>query len=90
MNGETDTIYRLARRVLLDALEALGTQREALVLVGAQAVYLHTGDANLVVAPYTKDADVALDPSLLLDEPKLAKALGRGKIKKTKNNLYYV
>lgn len=77
MNGETETLYRLARRVLLDALQALGPQHEALVLVGAQAVYLHTGDANLVVAPYTKDADVALDPALLQDEPLLADVLGK-------------
>ncbi len=33
-------LYVLARRVLLDALEALGDHREAIVLVGAQAVYL--------------------------------------------------
>lgn len=33
MNGETDILYRHARRVLLDAPEALGSQREALVLV---------------------------------------------------------
>src|SRR6187401_2744009 len=32
--------YVLARRVLLDALQALGSQRDAVVLVGAQAIYL--------------------------------------------------
>jgi hypothetical protein len=31
--------YVEARRVLLDALEALGAQRRAVVLVGAQAIY---------------------------------------------------
>lgn len=31
-------LYVLARRVLLDALEALADHREAIVLVGAQAV----------------------------------------------------
>lgn len=77
MNGESDSLYRLARCVLLDALAALGPQRDAVVLVGAQAVYLHTGDGDLAVAPFTKDADMALDPSLLHDVPELAEALGK-------------
>jgi hypothetical protein len=61
--------------VLLDALQALGEQRSAVVLVGAQAIYLHTGDADLAVAPYTTDGDVAIDPSRLRNDPKLAEAL---------------
>jgi hypothetical protein len=61
--------------VLLDALQALGEQRSAVVIVGAQAIYLHTGDADLAVAPYTTDGDVAIDPSRLRDDPKLAEAL---------------
>ena len=36
-------LYVLARCVLLDALEALGAHRHAVVLVGAQAVYLRVG-----------------------------------------------
>ena len=40
MPGAPDPIYVLARRALLDALEALGDQRRAVVLVGAQAIYL--------------------------------------------------
>ncbi len=40
MIGEPDPLYVVARRVLLDALDALGPHREACVLVGAQAVYL--------------------------------------------------
>ena len=35
--------YVEARRVLLDALEALGAQRRAVVLVGAQAIYHRVG-----------------------------------------------
>ncbi len=31
-----------ARRVLIDALRALAPQREAITLIGAQAVYEHT------------------------------------------------
>jgi hypothetical protein len=75
MPGAPDPEYILARKVLLDALEALGDQRNAVVLVGAQAIYLHTGDADLAVAPYTTDGDVAIDPSRLKDNPKLAEAL---------------
>jgi hypothetical protein len=74
--GAPDPEYVLARRALLDALQALGEQRRAVVLVGAQAIYLHTGDADLAVAPYTTDGDVAIDPSRLRNDPKLAEALG--------------
>jgi len=61
-----DPIYVAARSVLLDALAALGDYRSAVVIVGAQAVYLQTGDAGLSVAPFTRDGDVALDPGPLL------------------------
>lgn len=67
--------YVLARRVLLDALDALGPHRAAVILVGAQAIYLHTGDGDFAVAPMTTDADIALDPDRLADEPLLADAL---------------
>jgi len=67
--------YVLARTVLLDALEALGPHRPAVVLVGAQAVYLHTGASELAVAPTTTDADLALEPGRLADEPRLGDAL---------------
>lgn len=33
---ELDDLYVMARRVLLDALDALGPHREAIVLVGAK------------------------------------------------------
>lgn len=75
MPGAVDPVYIAARRVLLDALEALGPQRAAVILVGAQAIYLHTGDADLLVAAYTTDADIALDPSALESEPNIAAAL---------------
>ncbi len=74
MPGAPDPEYVLARRALLDALQALGEQRSAVVLVGAQAIYLHTGDADLAVAPYTTDGDVAIDPSRLRNDPKLGGA----------------
>lgn len=67
--------YVAARTVLLDALVALRDHLEAIVLVGAQAVYLHTGSAELATAPMTTDADIALAPDSLRDEPKLEDAL---------------
>lgn len=73
-----DELYVMARRVLLDALEALGDHRDSLVLVGAQAVYLRVGDADLAVAPYTTDGDLAVDPATLRELPPLEEALARG------------
>lgn len=70
-----DELYVIARRVLLDALDALGEHRDATILVGAQAIYLHTGDADLGVVAYTTDADLAFDPDLLAEIPPLEQAL---------------
>jgi hypothetical protein len=68
--------YVAARTVLLDALEALGSQREAIIVVGAQAVYLQTGDVSITgVAPYTTDADLALAPARLAAEPHIEKLM---------------
>jgi hypothetical protein len=70
-----DELYVMARRVLLDALEALGAHRDAIILVGAQAVYLRVGEADLAVAPYTTDGDLAIDPSALGRIPPLEREL---------------
>jgi hypothetical protein len=78
MNAGRPVEHVLARRVLLDALDALGPHRDAVVLVGAQAVYLHTGDGDLAVAPTTTDADIVLSPDQLRDEPLLEDALRDG------------
>jgi hypothetical protein len=75
MPGAPDPLYAAARGVLLDALEALRAHITSLVLVGAQAVYLHTGEADVAVAPYTTDGDLALDPRRLGPEPLLQEAL---------------
>lgn len=64
-----------ARRVLLDALDALERHREGLVLVGAQAIYLYTGAADVAIATTTKDSDIALIPARLAREPTLDAAL---------------
>jgi len=73
--GEPDPLYVAARSVLLDALDALGPQRSAVILVGAQAIYLHTGAIELPLAEYTSDADVTLDPRLLKESPEIESAL---------------
>jgi hypothetical protein len=76
----TDPAYVLARRVLLDALDALREHRASVVLVGAQAIYLRVGEGDVPVAPYTTDGDLALDPRGLCDEPLLAAALNAASI----------
>lgn len=70
MPGEPiDEICVQARRVLLDGLEALGPHREAVILVGAQAIYLHTGDAEFALPAFTRDGDLVLDRSALAGDP---------------------
>lgn len=73
--SEVDELYVMARRVLLDALDALGPHRPAIVLVGAQAVYLRVGEADLAAAPFTTDGDLAIDPAVLAEIPPLEQAL---------------
>lgn len=68
--------YVAARRALLDALDALEPHLSSIVLIGAQAVYLHCGaSSNIGVPPMTTDADLALDADLLAGEPEIAAAL---------------
>ena len=56
-------------------LSALAPHGKAVVVVGAQAVYLRTYDANLAVAPDTTDGDLVIDPSVLGDESLLGEAM---------------
>jgi hypothetical protein len=72
--GDADLLVA-ARSALLDALEALVEQRDALILIGAQAIYLHTGDAPVALAETTKDSDLAVDPRVLSDAPLLDEAM---------------
>lgn len=65
------------RRVLLDALEALGAHRDAIVVIGAQAVFLHAGEVPIAVAPFTKDSDLGVDVRTLRDEPLVEIAMAR-------------
>lgn len=74
---EIDPRFVAARRVLLDALTALAPQTRAVILVGAQAIYLRTGSADLsaTVTPFTTDGDLALNPAELEDVPELESAM---------------
>jgi hypothetical protein len=63
--------YVEARNVLLDALEALGPEREAVVLAGAQAVYLRTASVAMPATPYAPGNDLLVDPARLGDAPSL-------------------
>ena len=42
-----DELYARSRRALLDALEALAEHRDGVILIGAHAVYLYTGEADV-------------------------------------------
>ncbi|MGH9292953.1 MAG: hypothetical protein ACRDZ6_09310 [Acidimicrobiales bacterium] len=70
-----DPRYAAARRVLLDALFALAPHGSAVIVAGAQAIYLHAGDADFGIAPFTTDGDLVIDPSLLGDDPELEVAM---------------
>jgi hypothetical protein len=73
--GASDLLVQ-ARSALLDALEALREHRDAIVLIGAQAIYLHTGRADVALAEATKDSDLALDARRLADDPRIELAMG--------------
>lgn len=78
MNAPGDAeLLIAARAALLDALDALSEHRGALILVGAQAVYLRTGAALVALAEATKDSDLAIDPRELKDDPRLEEAMSR-------------
>ena len=65
----------LARAGLLDALDALQDHLGALVMVGAQAIYLHTGAAGVALAEFTTDGDLVVDPELLGTSPRIEAAM---------------
>lgn len=72
--GDADLLVA-ARAALLDALEALRDHHDALILIGAQAIYLHTGATVLAIAEATKDSDLAVDPRVLTDDPLIEQAM---------------
>ena len=66
--GQTDLLVR-ARSVLLDAIDALREHNDAIIVVGAQAVYLRTGGVDVALAEATKDSDVTVDPPIARGRP---------------------
>jgi hypothetical protein len=66
-----------ARSAMLDALAALDAHREAVIVIGAQAIYLRTSAAPVALAEATKDSDLAVDPRELSDDPLLEEAMNR-------------
>lgn len=74
--GDRDLLIA-ARAALLDALAALAEHREAVVVIGAQAIYLRTGRLAVALPEMTKDSDLALDPRSLNREPLIEEAMRR-------------
>ncbi|MCQ3812644.1 MAG: hypothetical protein KTV68_19075 [Acidimicrobiia bacterium] len=74
-DGNPRIEYIEARRVLLDALVALQPHADAVILIGAQAVYLRTADRMPTYQAFTTDADLAIDPGRLAAAPLLGDAL---------------
>ena len=70
-----DNLLAEARSALLDALHALDDHRDALIVIGAQAVYLRSGAAVVALAESTKDSDLAVNPLNLRDDPHLEDAM---------------
>jgi hypothetical protein len=72
--AESDLLVE-ARSTLLDALDALAEHRHAVIVIGAQAIYLHTGEAQVALAEATKDSDLALDARSLGSDPLIEEAM---------------
>ncbi len=75
MANSNEPEYVRARSALLDALDALWTHRQSIILIGAQAIYLHTSEIEFAVALFTYDADLALDPRSLAKAPRIIEAM---------------
>jgi len=77
VSGVADDLLVRARSTLLDALIALREHRDSIVVIGAQAVYLHTGLAPVAVAEATKDSDLVIDTRSLGEDPLIEAAMRR-------------
>jgi hypothetical protein len=75
--GSDDDLLVRARSVLLDALIALDAHHDSVVVIGAQAIYLHTGSTPVAVAEATKDSDLGIDLRTLGDDPLIEEAMTR-------------
>lgn len=67
----------MARGVLLSGLRALRAQREAIVVIGAQAVYEHTKDLTEVGPTVTTDGDTGVLPHLVDPSTDIGQAMLR-------------
>ncbi|MGW3303992.1 hypothetical protein [Streptomyces rubiginosohelvolus] len=83
---DRDQLTVVARKVLLDGLEALNDHLDALTVVGAQAVYLRTPEAAIRTSPFTSDGDLSIDPALLKDQPLLDATLREAGFRLRLNN----
>lgn len=70
-NNLDDELYVLAREGLLQGLTALEMHLDSVILVGAQAIYLHTQRLELPVAPFTSDGDLVIHAELLKPFPSI-------------------
>ena len=75
--GEPNDLLVEARSALLDAFEALAQQRDSVIVIGAQAIYLRAQNVPVAVAEATKDSDLAVDPRSLSDCPLIEEAFYR-------------
>jgi hypothetical protein len=65
-----------ARRTLITVLRHLAVYREdAIVVAGAQAVYIRTAAEAFPFTPFTFDSDIVLDPRVLDPEPPVGSIL---------------
>jgi len=83
MADSVDAAYVTARKALLDVLDVLGPHIKSVILVGAQAIYVHTGDAEFAVSPFTYDADLAINPGELADAPRLIELMRKAEFSLT-------
>lgn len=69
--------YVVARENLIQALTTLGSyRRDAVVVVGAQAVYLRSREVTAApFQPFTLDSDLAIDPRILETIPPIRQTL---------------
>ncbi|WP_344934689.1 hypothetical protein [Sphaerisporangium flaviroseum] len=74
---DSNDILVRSRSALLDAMAALDAHRDAVIVIGAQAIYLRTAGSPVALAETTKDSDLALDPRVLEDEPLLEESMMR-------------
>ena len=72
-----DNLIVEARAALLDAIAALEAHKASVILIGAQAIYLRTGNATFALAEATKDSDLAIDTRKLGGDPLLEDAMTR-------------